>query len=58
MIEGVKCDGEQNKLLSDLCVAQHNSSDGGSVIVWGVIFLFKGSQSCMSLGTDQDQIYR
>lgn len=38
MIEGMKCDGEQNKLLSDLCVAQHNSSDGGSVIVWGVIF--------------------
>lgn len=33
MIEGVKCDGEQNKRLSDFCVAQHDRSDGGSVIV-------------------------
>lgn len=58
MIEGVKCDGEQNKFLSDFCVVQYNSFDGGFVIVWGVIFLFKGLQSCMLLGMDQDQIYR
>lgn len=38
MIEGVKCDGEKNKRLINFCVAQHDRSDGGSVIVWGVIF--------------------
>lgn len=38
MIEGMKCDGEQNKRLINFCVAQHDRSDGGSVIVWGVIF--------------------
>lgn len=38
MIEGMKCDGEQSKRLINFCVAQHDRSDGGSVIVWGVIF--------------------
>lgn len=59
MIEGVKCGGEKNKHLINFCVAQHDRSDGGSVIVWGVIFDSRvHGVVCMSLGTDQNQIYR
>lgn len=38
MIKGVKCDGEKNKRSFNFCVAQHDRSGGGSVIMWGVIF--------------------
>lgn len=41
MIEGMKCDGEQNKCLINFCVVQYDCFDGGFVIVWGVIFYLR-----------------
>lgn len=59
MIEGMKCDGEQNKCLINFCVVQYDCFDGGFVIVWGVIFNLRVyGVVCMLLGMDQNQIYR
>lgn len=57
MIEGMKCDGEQNKCLINFCVVQYDCFDGGFVIVWGVIFYLRVYQEWIRISYRDEDVY-